>query len=114
MNRYAVRSEYVHVVAALSLLSEVKIEAIEPLIEPERLYGLIVACKACRLDWSTMAMIIRNRPGCPPLTQRELEQARVVFDGLLLSVAQWTARFGADRMAGKKGEGATAPPRQLA
>ncbi|MBA2403106.1 MAG: DUF2336 domain-containing protein [Bradyrhizobium sp.] len=103
VNRYAVRGEYTNVVAALSLLSDVKIEAIEPLIEPERLYGLIVACRASRLSWSTMTMIIRNRPGCSPPTQRELEQAREVFDGLLLSVAQWTARFGADRITAKKG-----------
>jgi uncharacterized protein (DUF2336 family) len=102
VNRFAVRGEYTSVVAALSLLSEVKIEAIEPLIEPERLYGLIVACRASRLSWSTMTMIIRNRPGCAPPTQRELDQAREVFDALLLSVAQWTARFGADRMAAKK------------
>jgi uncharacterized protein (DUF2336 family) len=103
VNRFAVRGEYINVVAALSVLSDVKIEAIEPLIEPERLYGLIVACRASRLSWSTMTMIIRNRPDCAPPTQRELDQAREVFDGLLLSVAQWTARFGADRMAGKKG-----------
>jgi uncharacterized protein (DUF2336 family) len=102
VNRFAVRSEYINVVAALSLLADVKIEAIEPLIEPERLYGLIVACRASRLSWSTMTMIIRNRPGCPPATQRELDQAREVFDALLLSVAQWTTRFGADRIAAKK------------
>ena len=103
VNRFAVRSEYTNVVAALALLSEVKIEAVEPLIEPERLYGLIVVCRAARLSWSTMTMIIRNRPGCAPPTQRELDQAREVFDALLLSVAQWTARFGADRMAAKNG-----------
>jgi len=109
VNRFAVRSEYTNVVAALSLLADVKIEAVEPLIEPERFYGLIVACKASRLTWSTMTMIIRNRPGCAPVTQRELEQAREVFDGLLLSVAQWTARFGADRIAVKKIDCAAAP-----
>jgi uncharacterized protein (DUF2336 family) len=114
VNRFAVRSEYANVVAALSLLSDVKIEAIEPLIEPERLYGLIVACRASRLSWSTMTMIIRNRPGCPPVTQRELEQAREVFDGLLLSVAQWTARFGADRIAAKKIDCAAAASKQQA
>jgi uncharacterized protein (DUF2336 family) len=102
VNRFAVRSEYTSVVAALSLLSDVKVEAVEPLIEPERLYGLIVACRASRLSWSTMTMIIRNRPGCAPPTQWELEQAREVFDALLLSVAQWTVRFGADRIATKK------------
>jgi hypothetical protein len=112
VNRYAVRSEYTNVVAALSLLSDVKIEAIEPLMEPERLYGLIVACRASRLNWSTMTMIIRNRPDCAPATQRELEQAREVFDALLLSVAQWTTRFGADRMAAKKIDCAAAASRQ--
>jgi hypothetical protein len=101
VNRFAVRSEYTSVVAALSLLSDVKVEAVEPLIEPERLYGLIVACRASRLSWSTMTMIIRNRPGCAPPTQRELDQAREVFDALLLSVAQWTVRFGADRIVPK-------------
>jgi uncharacterized protein (DUF2336 family) len=112
VNRFAVRSEYTNVVAALSLLSDVKVEAVEPLIEPERLYGLIVACRASRLSWSTMTMIMRNRPGSAPPTQRELEQAREVFDALLLSVAQWTVRFGADRMAAKKVDCAAAAPRQ--
>ncbi len=102
VNRFAVRSEYTSVVAALSLKTDVKIEAIEPLIESDRLYGLIVACKAARLNWSTTTMIIRNRPGCPPATQREFEQAEAVFEGLLLSLAQWTIRFGADRMAANK------------
>jgi uncharacterized protein (DUF2336 family) len=102
VNRFAVRSEYKNVIAALSLKTDVKIEAIEPLIESDRLYGLIVACKAAKLSWSATKMIIRNRPGCPPATEREFEQAQVIFEGLLLSVAQWTIRFGADRMEGKK------------
>jgi uncharacterized protein (DUF2336 family) len=110
INRFAVRSEYINVVAALSLKTDVKIEAIEPLLQSDRLYGLIVACKAARLNWSTTTMIIRNRPGCPPATEREIEQAQAVFEGLLLSLAQWTIRFGADRMAGKKMDcAATAP-----
>ena len=97
VNRFAVGGEYTKVVAAVSLLTEVKIEAIAPLMESDKLYALIVACKAARLDWSTTRMIIRNRPGCPPLSQRELEQAQEIFDGLLLSIAQWTLRFGSDR-----------------
>lgn len=102
VNRFAVRSEYDCVVAALSLKTEVEIEAIAPLIESDRLYGLIVACKSARLDWSTTKSIIHHRPNCPPVSKRELEQAQAVFDGLLLSVAQWTIRFGADRIAAKK------------
>ena len=104
VNRFAVRGEYVHVVAALALKADVKVEAIEPLLEPDRVYGLIVACKAARLTWSTTTMIVRNRPNCPPSTDRELEQCVAVFESLLLSVAQWTIRFGSDRILAKKNE----------
>jgi hypothetical protein len=98
VNRFAVRGDYTSVLAALSFMSDAKIEAIGPLIERDRLYGLIVACKAARLDWSTTTMIVRNRPGCPPLTRLELEQGREVFESLLLSKAQWTLRYGSDRI----------------
>jgi hypothetical protein len=47
-------------------------------------------------------MIVRNRPDCPPATDRELEQCVAIFESLLLSVAQWTIRFGSDRILGKK------------
>src|SRR5258705_2983186 len=110
VNRFAVRGEYTHVVAALALKADVKVEAIEPLLEPDRVYGLIVACKAARLTWSTTTMIVRNRPNCPPSTDRELEQCVAVFESLLLSVAQWTIRWGSDRILAKKSEPAAVAP----
>jgi uncharacterized protein (DUF2336 family) len=110
VNRFAVRGEYTHVVAALALKADVKVEAIEPLLEPDLVYGLIVACKAARLTWSTTTMIVRNRPNCPPSTDRELEQCVAVFESLLLSVAQWTIRFGSDRILSKKNEPAAVAP----
>jgi len=55
-------------------------------------------------------MIVRNRPNCPPSTDRELEQCVAVFESLLLSVAQWTIRFGSDRILAKKNELAAATP----
>jgi uncharacterized protein (DUF2336 family) len=109
VNRFAVRGEYTHVVAALALKADVKVEAIEPLLEPDRVYGLIVACKAAQVSWSTTTMIVRNRPDCPPSTDRELEQCVAVYESLLLSVAQWTIRFGSDRILAKKNERAAAP-----
>ncbi|WP_108521393.1 DUF2336 domain-containing protein [Bradyrhizobium algeriense] len=109
VNRFAVRGEYTHVVAALALKADVKVEAIEPLLEADRVYGLIVACKAARLTWSTTTMIVRNRPNCPPSTDRELEQCVAVFESLLLSVAQWTIRWGSDRILARKNEPAAAP-----
>jgi hypothetical protein len=44
------------------------------------------------------------RPHCPPSTDRELEQCVAIYESLLLSVAQWTIRFGSDRILGKKSE----------
>jgi uncharacterized protein (DUF2336 family) len=114
VNRFAVRGEYTLVVAALALKADVKVEAIEPLLEPDRVYGLIVACKAARLTWSTTTMIVRNRPNCPPATDRELEQCVAVYETLLLSVAQWTIRWGADRLLARKSEpvAASVPAKQ--
>ena len=112
VNRFAVRQEYAHVVAAIALKADVKIEAIEPLLAADRVYGLIVACKAARLSWSTTTMIVRNRPGCPPSTDRELEQCVAVYETLLLSMAQWTIRYGSDRLLAKKDD--PVPPPQTA
>ncbi len=50
VNRFAVRGEYTHVVAALALKADVKVEAIEPLLDPDLAYGLIVACKAAQAE----------------------------------------------------------------
>lgn len=102
VNRFAVRGEYDYVVAALALKADVKVEAIAPLLDADRMYGLVVACKAARVSWSTTTMIVRNRPNCPPATQRELDQCVAIYESLLLSVAQWTIRFGSDRILGKK------------
>jgi uncharacterized protein (DUF2336 family) len=99
INRFAVQEEYANVIAALALLSAVKIEAIEPLIGNPRPDGLIVACKAARLNWSTTSMIVRNRPNCAPISQIELEQGREIFETLSLSAAQRTIRFWSARNA---------------
>jgi hypothetical protein len=93
VNGFAVRREYVDVVAALSFLSGAPVEVIVPLIKTVELDGLMVACKAARLNWSTTTMIIRHWPGCPAVPNRELEQAKETFDALSLSVAQRTIRL---------------------
>jgi hypothetical protein len=93
VNGFAARHEYVDVVAALSFLSGAPVEVIVPLIRTAELEGLIVACKAARLNWSTTTMIVRHRPGCPAVTNKELEQVKAAFDGLSISVAQRTIRL---------------------
>jgi hypothetical protein len=93
VNRFAVRQQYDLVIAALSLLSELKTDTVEPLVRGDRLDELIVVCKASRLSWPTTTMIIRNRPGCRPATDRELQQGLGIFESLSLSVAQQMLRF---------------------
>jgi uncharacterized protein (DUF2336 family) len=102
INRFAIQGEYLNIIAALSLLSTVPIEAVEPLISNPRPDGLIVACRASRLDWSTTVMILRNRPNCTPLPKQELEQGKEAFETLSLSGAQRTIRFWSARSSAKK------------
>jgi uncharacterized protein (DUF2336 family) len=104
INRFALQGEYNHIIAALSLLNSVKIEAIEPLIGNPRPDGLIVACKAARLNWSTTSMILRNRPHCRPLDKQDFEYGREVFEALSLSSAQRTIRFWSARGSARKAD----------
>lgn len=94
VNRFAVRGEYKNVVAALSLLAEVTIETIETLMVENDRCGLIIACRASRLDWQTTLAIINNRSGAQHMSQQERERAQEAFETLPLSVAQRTIRFG--------------------
>jgi uncharacterized protein (DUF2336 family) len=104
INRFAIQGEYSNIIAARSLLSTVPIEAVEPLIRNPRPDGLIVACKASRLNWSTTVMILRNRPNCAPLSKQELEEGQESFETLSLSAAQRTIRFWSARSAAKKAD----------
>jgi uncharacterized protein (DUF2336 family) len=104
INRFAIQEEHTNIIAAISLLSTVKIEAVEPLMRNPRPDGLIVACKAARLNWSTTTMILRCRPGCPPLSKIELDQAKEVFETLSLSAAQRTIRFWSARGSARKAD----------
>jgi uncharacterized protein (DUF2336 family) len=103
VNRFAVQGEYVSVVAALALLTAVAIEAIERLAGNAQLDGLIVACKASRLNWATTTMIIHNRPGCAAASKQQLERGREMFESLALSTAQQTIRiWSAEKVAKEK------------
>jgi uncharacterized protein (DUF2336 family) len=93
VNRFAVRCDYTNVIAALAFLSGSSVEVIEPLIVSNEVEGLVIACKASRLNWATTSMIVVNRPGLPRISAEELEKARQSFDSLPLSAAQRVIRF---------------------
>ena len=102
VNRFAVDRNYHNVIAALSLLSSTRIDAIEPLLTNPKLEGLILACKASRLNWSTTSMIIRNRPNGVLPSQLEFDEAKNVYEAVSLSAAQRTMRFWSTRATADK------------
>ena len=103
VNRFAVHRQRTNLVAALSLLAEVAIEVIEPLLKQSDCYGLVVACRASRLNWQTTLAVIESRADAGRLTQDELEQAKELFETLSLSIAQRTIRFGSVNDLAKPG-----------
>ena len=76
----------------LALHSDILI-VIVPLLHTAELDGLVVACKAARLNWSTTTMIVRHPPGAATVADKELEQAKIMLDALSISVAQRTIRL---------------------
>jgi uncharacterized protein (DUF2336 family) len=97
VNRFAVRGQHTNLIAALSLLAEVAIETVEQLMRESDCCGLLVACRASRLNWQTTLAVIRNCRRTQQIPQREMEQYKEVFDSLFLSTAQRTIRYGSVR-----------------
>jgi uncharacterized protein (DUF2336 family) len=93
INRFAVRHDYTNVVAALAFLTGSPVEVIAPLIASDSVEGLVVACKASRLDWATAFQIVKNRPGHSQVSAAELEKAKATFAAISISAAQRTVRF---------------------
>jgi uncharacterized protein (DUF2336 family) len=93
VNRFAVHGERLNLIAALSLLAAAPIETIQLLMEEEDGYGLMVACRASRLDWQTALVVAANRKCARRFEAQELEQLKATFAGLPLSVAERTIRF---------------------
>lgn len=93
VNRFAVCRDYTSVVAALAFLTGSPVEVIHPLILGDNADGLVLACKASRLNWTTATMILKHRPGHAPISAEELEKAKKTFETFSLSAAQRTVRF---------------------
>ena len=92
VNRFAMRRELTNVIAALAVLSGAGVEVIEPLMEDERCEGIIIACRAARLNWQTTVSVLNNRRAPKP-SREQLEMGKEMFETLYLSSAQYTIRF---------------------
>lgn len=93
VNRFAIRGETANLFTALSVLSGAPIEVVEHVMTDEDCEGLVMACRASRLNWTTTLAILSNRSHVR-LSFAERERAQEIFEGLLLSTSQWTVRWG--------------------
>jgi uncharacterized protein (DUF2336 family) len=92
VNRFAMRREHINVIAALAALSGATVAVIEPLMADEGCEGLIIACRASRLNWQTTVSVLSNRRAPKP-SREQLEMGKEMFEMLYLSSAQYTMRF---------------------
>jgi uncharacterized protein (DUF2336 family) len=92
VNRFAMRGEHANVIASLAVLSGAPVAVIEPLMADERCEGLIIACRAARVNWQTTVSVLDNRRAPKP-AKEQLEMGREMFETLYLSAAQYTMRF---------------------
>ncbi|MGY3501499.1 DUF2336 domain-containing protein [Bradyrhizobium sp. USDA 4471] len=93
VNRFAIRGETANLLTALSVLSGAPIEIVEQVMIDEDCEGLVMACRASRLNWATTLAILSNRSGAR-LSFAQRERAKHIFETLLLSTSQWTVRWG--------------------
>ena len=92
VNRFAIRHEYPSVIAALSVLSGARIDVVEQLMAEDGCDGLIIACRASRLNWQTTLSVINNR-SVPQISAEQVELHQELFETLYVSAAQYTMRY---------------------
>jgi uncharacterized protein (DUF2336 family) len=104
INTFALHKEHANIIVALSLLTAVAADAIEPLYYSPRSDGLIVACRAAKLGWETTSTVLRSRGASSIDANGGAEENQKIFDALSVSSALRTLRFWAARSAAKKAE----------
>jgi uncharacterized protein (DUF2336 family) len=93
VNRFAIRGETANLIASLSVLAGAPTDVIEKILADDDCEGLVMACRASRLNWQTTLAILCNRGGAR-LSYEQRERAQKLFDELYLSTSQWTVRWG--------------------
>lgn len=90
---FAKTHKYEEMVAALSLLSAARFELVERLMRTVHYGGLLVACKAADLNWTTVHAILNHRHSNHPIASHELEQAKADYGRLTKPTAQKLIAF---------------------
>jgi uncharacterized protein (DUF2336 family) len=90
---FVMERKYEEMTATLALFCGAKSELIERLLKNARHDGLIVACKAGKLTWPTVALILKVRFSHHSVSQEELDAAKSAFIELSQATAQRSMRF---------------------
>jgi uncharacterized protein (DUF2336 family) len=90
---FASKRQYEEMTATLALFCGAKSELIERLLKNTKHDGLIVACKAAKLTWPTVALILKARFSHHSVSHEELDTARTAFIELSQVAAQRSMRF---------------------
>lgn len=99
--KFANAKQYEKLVVSLAHLSSAPIALIDQLMGDTRHEGILVACKAASLHWSTLRAILINRFTRRQLSEEELERARFNFVKLTAATARRAFRFWVIRGASK-------------
>jgi uncharacterized protein (DUF2336 family) len=91
-------------IAALAALCSASIEFIAPLFGGVRNEGLVIACKAAGLKWSTVKAILQGEPAGQKNRDPEFAEAKKGYHKLSRATAQRTLRFWQIRQATAKQE----------
>jgi uncharacterized protein (DUF2336 family) len=85
--------KYEEMTATLALFCGAKSDLIEQLLKSVRHDGLIVACKAARLNWPTVSLILESRFAHHSISEQQLRDAKDAFLELSQAAAQRSMRF---------------------
>jgi uncharacterized protein (DUF2336 family) len=80
-------------IATLALFCGAAPSMINKAMKSQNFDGLLVACKAAKLSWSTVSAILRTRFAHYSVSENELDEARRAFIALSQTSAQRTMRF---------------------
>ena len=100
--KFVTERKYEEMTATLALFCGAKSSLIEHLLKNVSHDGLIVACKAAKLNWPTVELILQSRFAHHSISEQELRDAKDAFLELSREAAQRSMRFMQVQEAAKK------------
>jgi uncharacterized protein (DUF2336 family) len=91
--KFIEESQYEEMTATLALFCGAKSDLIERLMKNVRHEGLIIACKAAKLSWQTVRLILQARFSHYSISEQELIEAKDAILELSQAAAQRSMRF---------------------